>query len=227
MPTLAGPDTPPPVSADPARPVIAPPTALTPPAGPARASWPAATPEAPIPDIVAGRVAAAPPTLVSANPSWSGLYVGLNFGGGSSNGGTGESCMNTASHTSTGCQVISNSALSARGVLGGAQIGYMRPLDLNVGLNFPLMVGIEGDVQGSDISGSQNVAGPFSIVGFPNNTCSPCSFTASQKIGWFGTLRARIGVPVDNFLIYATGGLWVGGVSSLTAHEDFEQHFWL
>ncbi len=40
----------------------------------------------------------------------------------------------------------------------------------------------------------------------------------AQKLPWFGTLRARLGVePVDRVLFYATGGLALGEVDSSAA----------
>jgi outer membrane immunogenic protein len=141
--------------------------------------------------------------------NWTGLYVGGNLGFGNTTGGTGESCFNSVTGNTTGCDIINDGSLHTSGVLGGAQIGYLKPFD--VGWSMPLMLGAEIDVQGTGINGSQSVNGPFQLVGL-TETCAPCSFTASQKIDWFTTLRARIGVPVDNFLIYGTGGVIVGGV---------------
>jgi outer membrane immunogenic protein len=158
--------------------------------------------------------APAPSPVLASSPNtvpWTGAYFGANLGGGWTHGGSGVNCFNTATGNTSGCAVIGDGNLSTSGVLGGGQFGYMQPVVLGPGT--ALMVGAEIDVQGTGISGSQNVAGPFHLVGF-SDTCSPCSFSASQKIDWFGTLRARIGVPVDNFLIYATGGLIVGGVSA-------------
>jgi len=199
---------PPQPAASPAPAVAAPPAAAAP-------SLPFGAPETLTGgDIVDQAMQQAPPPSPAplAPTPWTGFYVGLNLGGGSTSGGNSESCINTNSHTTVGCQVIGNSALSTSGVFGGGQFGYLQPLNLNVA-GLPLVVGAEADVQGTGIGGSQNVAGPFNIIGFAQ-TCSPCSYTASQKIDWFGTLRLRIGVPVDRFLIYATGGLMVGGVTA-------------
>ena len=111
----------------------------------------------------------------------------------------------------SGCIVLGNGGFDTNGILGGGQLGYMTAV--NLGSGWPLMVGGEIDLQGSGVSGSQNVSGPLQLVGL-TETCSPCSYTASQKIDWFGTLRARVGVPVDRFLIYGTGGLIVGAVTT-------------
>ncbi|MEX6506551.1 outer membrane protein [Jiella sp. M17.18] len=77
------------------------------------------------------------------------------------------------------------------------------------GLNFqsgPLVYGIEGDLGGAGVSGD----------GF--NSTSTARIDANENI--FGSLRARVGVPVDPFLVFATGGLAIannklslGGVS--------------
>lgn len=141
---------------------------------------------------------------------WSGFYVGANFGAGETSGGSGESCTNTQTGTSSGCDIIAGGALSTSGILGGGQFGYMRPLAL--GWSVPLLVGGEVDFDVSGISGSQNVPGPFSLVDVPE-TCSPCAFNARQSLDSLTTIRARVGVPLDDrFLLYATGGVALGGV---------------
>lgn len=140
-----------------------------------------------------------------------GAYFGVNLGGGTTHGGSGETCVNSVTNDTTGCVALGNGGFNTRGVLGGGQVGYLKLLDL--GQSLPLVVGIEADFQGTGISGTQNVNGPFSIVGFPM-TCTPCGYTASQSLDWFGTLRARIGVPVDQFFIYGTGGLMVGALTT-------------
>ena len=77
---------------------------------------------------------------------------------------------------------------SGSGVFGGGQIGYQMPLST---LTFPgssttpVLIGLEGDIQAS-----------------------------GGEIDWLSTVRARLGVPVDDVFIYATGGLMVGGVNA-------------
>jgi outer membrane immunogenic protein len=47
------------------------------------------------------------------------------------------------------------------------------------------------------------------------------SFTLESRVKWFGTVRARTGVVVDNVLIYATGGLAYARFNrDLTVFED-------
>jgi len=167
---------------------------------------------APPPAAVVPPPAPAPePVKIINTAPWTGVYLGANLGGGWTHGGSSVNCFNTATQSTSGCAIIGDSALSTSGIIGGGGVGYSRPLVLGAGSS--VIIGVEADLEGTGISGSQNVAGPFRLVGF-SDTCSPCGFSASQRINWFGTLRARIGVPLDHFLIYATGGLIVGGVQA-------------
>lgn len=62
------------------------------------------------------------------------------------------------------------------------------------------VLGAEGDIAWSGLSGS--------------TICSAGPATCAGSVDWLGTLRARAGVAVDPFLIYATGGLAVGGLNA-------------
>jgi outer membrane immunogenic protein len=123
--------------------------------------------------------------------SWTGFYVGANAGWGWARGGSAESCINSTTGNSSGCAVFPDSALSADGFFGGGQAGYNWQVS-----NWVL--GIEADFQGADIKGSSSISGVFN---------SPATFTASEKIDWFGTVRPRAGLAMGNTLLYVTGGL--------------------
>jgi outer membrane immunogenic protein len=73
------------------------------------------------------------------------------------------------------------------GVIGGGQIGY------NWQMN-NLVLGVETDFQGSGQRASATGA-----VG-------PITITASERIRYFGTVRARVGYAWDRTLLYVTGG---------------------
>ncbi|HWB49930.1 MAG TPA: outer membrane beta-barrel protein [Stellaceae bacterium] len=176
------------------------------------------------PDIIGEAAAAAPlpapPTLASR---WQGFYVGANLGGGWFEGTAASTCTNSLTGNSSGCVVLNQSGPNGSGILGGAQIGYLAPVELGNGMP-PLMVGIESDMQGSGMGGTQDVGSPLPLAGFA--PCPDCSFTANQSIDWFGTTRLRIGIPIDNLLIYATGGVIYGGLHasqriSLSAGSGF------
>ena len=186
-------------------------TPLPPPQPVAAAVVPATTTPAastpPPADLASGPLV--PPPAAAPTERWSGFYVGANFGAGDTTGGNGENCTNTDTGTPSGCDIIPNGALSTSGLLGGGQFGYMRRLAL--GWSVPIVVGGEVDFDGSGIRGSQNVSGPFSLVGL-TETCSPCAFNARQSLNSFTTIRARVGVPLDDrFLLYGTAGVALGG----------------
>jgi outer membrane immunogenic protein len=155
------------------------------------------------------QVMPAQPETAVALP-WRGYYFGVNAGYGTTHGGNGVSCVNTVSNDTSGCAIVGDSGFNTSGPLGGGQVGYLLPVHLGPGL--PLIVGAETDLEGSGVSGSRSNPGPFPFSGFPV-LCSPCSYSATQKLDWFGTLRLRIGVPIDNLLIYATGGAIYGGAT--------------
>jgi outer membrane immunogenic protein len=213
---------PPPVAITP----VPPPTPLAPlpaasavplsPAPPKAVAAPAAAvPMSPAPTASSVDIAGSTqPSLVSvtSTPRWSGFFVGANFGGGTASGGSGQTCTNSTTGTTSGCDIIPGGGLSTSGVLGGGQFGFLK--QFQVGWTAPLVVGGEVDFDGTGINGSQTVSGPFSLSGFPALFCSPCSYTARQSLTSLTTLRARIGVPInDDVLLYGTGGVAIGGAS--------------
>lgn len=78
---------------------------------------------------------------------------------------------------------------TAGGFLGGVQAGYNWQSGRAV-------YGVEADFQGSAVEGFYT---QFNL--------------ANTKVGWFGTLRARVGyAPVDRVLVYGTAGLAYGSI---------------
>jgi outer membrane immunogenic protein len=96
------------------------------------------------------------------------------------------------------------------GVNGGLQAGY----NYQSGCT---LFGIEADWSWSDTNAnSLNWDGDG-----PPGTAGVDSSTISSRMRWFGTLRGRSGVIVDNLLIYATGGLaYANFRRSYTIFED-------
>jgi outer membrane immunogenic protein len=103
---------------------------------------------------------------------WQGAYVGINGGYG-----------------------WSNNLTESEGGFGGGQVGYNWQRERFV-------FGLEGDFQGSDISGSTDVAagGGFG--------------TATSDVFWFSTLRGRVGFAHGPFLLYGTGGVAFADISN-------------
>ncbi|MFG1401752.1 outer membrane protein [Xanthobacter sediminis] len=119
--------------------------------------------------------------------SWTGFYIGANAGYGgdkfSYNEYTAYSLINTRSINSSGFFV-------------GGQLGYNYQFANNV------VVGLETDIQWSNISGTVSDTSPFFYQSF------------GSTIDYFGTIRARLGYAFDRFLPYITGGAAYGRTST-------------
>jgi len=120
---------------------------------------------------------------VAPMASWEGWYIGLNAG--------------IASHQSKfdpGYGGYSSGHQSGNGFIGGGQIGYNWQTGMYV-------LGLEADISG--LTGK--AAAGLYATGKGN--------ALEAKISWLSTFRARAGWLVNpSTLIYATGGLAVGGV---------------
>jgi outer membrane immunogenic protein len=168
------------------------------------------------------------PVYVDPGYNWTGFYLGGNLGyswGRSSDTSTFTNGAGTLLSTSVGRSNLD-------GIVGGGQAGYNWQMQSWVW-------GLEGDIQGTgergsrDISCATGVCTPSTITtttrtapGFfaaapptvTTTTITPglaIPATLTQKIDWFGTVRARGGVLVTpRVLFYATGGLAYGQVNS-------------
>jgi outer membrane immunogenic protein len=155
-------------------------------------------------------VKAPPPVAPIYN--WTGFYVGGNVGGAWND--TRDDVYPTGCFlTSVACgggpannpQRSDSVRLNGSGFTGGGQAGYNWQKDKWV-------FGIEGDINYLGINDGSSINRPVAapLVG---------TFIHSEtdKLGWFGTLRGRLGATVaPSFLIYGTGGLAFGGVKSAT-----------
>jgi outer membrane immunogenic protein len=177
---------------------------------------------------LAAPVYAKAPVYVDPGYNWTGFYLGGNLGyswGRSSDTSTFTNGAGTLLSTSVGRSNLD-------GVVGGGQAGYNWQMQ-------GWVWGLEGDIQGTgergsrDISCATGVCTPSTVTtttrtatGFfaaappiiTTTTITPGAAipaTLTQKIDWFGTVRARGGVLVTpRVLFYATGGLAYGQVNS-------------
>jgi outer membrane immunogenic protein len=92
---------------------------------------------------------------------------------------------------------VSNNPTKPSGLTGGIQGGYLWQ-------NGRFVFGGEADLQLSDA----------------DNTFAPWKFSNP----WFGTLRGRAGVAVNNFLIYGTAGFALGELTAETVGLATESH---
>ncbi len=136
---------------------------------------------------------------------WSGCYLGGNVGGGWGDGTGDRQAINVNNATiAAGTGVPSAFDAGSSGVVGGGQVGCSRQIE-------SFVLGIETDLQGSDIQGKSTVDFP----GANGGVIDPTAGTGEEKIDWFGTLRGRVGFTLMNdLLVYGTAGLAYGGVKS-------------
>lgn len=152
-----------------------------------------------------GGTAVAADLTVAVPLSWTGFYAGANIGYGWDSGSV-RTTMRADDPANDGfvAAYVASGALpqslspSAHGFIGGAQIGYNWQTSEN------WVLGAEADLQASGINGSTTA------IRFPTGF-NTHSTTVSKRIGWFGTVRGRIGYLVTpQWLLYATAGLAYG-----------------
>ncbi len=122
-------------------------------------------------DLGNRQVYKAPPVAPTFN--WTGFYVGAHVGYGWGNSDWHDPLFGAAS--------VKND-----GFIGGGQIGYNWQVDPN------WVLGLEGDISGSGMSGSSVCYGGVSC---------------SNDINWLATVTGRVGYSFDRALLYAKGGV--------------------
>jgi outer membrane immunogenic protein len=173
------------------------------------------------------------PPIVEPPFSWTGFYLGGNVGYSWGRARTDQDDVTTATTTTRlfrgttppANEIIGTSPFNAptgvfpfttiataatatsgrtnvNGVVGGAQLGYNWQFDRWV-------FGLETDIQGSDERGR------ISVCDTVGCRLGATIGSADVRLRWFGTARPRIGfLPIDKLLLYATGGLAYGQLTS-------------
>jgi len=138
---------------------------------------------------------------------WAGAYIGITAGYGWGTSSVTYTPNDVASYLGT-CggvgkgQCIPSSDFLLDGATAGGRVGY------DWQINPMWLVGVVADYQWADLS--QGGASPFHL-GNVGNT----NMVINETIKSFGTLRVRMGVvPANPWLLYATGGLAYGQISS-------------
>jgi outer membrane immunogenic protein len=132
-------------------------------------------------------------TPVAAPYSWTGWYIGANAGYGVGQG----QGVYAFGPGGPGPAAETFNAMPGGG-FGGGQFGFNYQIN-----NFVL--GAETDIQGAGISDTRTcllrcIAGSSALI--------------DQKLNWFGTTRARIGLATGPVLTYATAGVAYGGIDT-------------
>jgi outer membrane immunogenic protein len=119
------------------------------------------------------------PAYVEPAYNWSGFYAGINGGY-----GFGRSEWSAATGAST---------FDTSGGLAGGTVGYNYQMG-------PWVLGLEGDVDWSDMKGS--------------TTAVPCTTSCETRNSWLATARGRLGYAVGRFLPFVTAGGAFGDVKA-------------
>lgn len=141
---------------------------------------------------------APPPVYVPPAPifTWSGLYAGLQVGYGWAKE---NSVIFNPGGDLGGVAPAANVpySLNPSGVIGGAHVGY------NVQVN-QWVIGVEGNVDGTSLSQTKIVGDGSIFYTGQVKTTTPLQ----------GSIRGRLGVAWDRWLVYATGGVAFAGVTN-------------
>ena len=150
-----------------------------------------------------GSAWAADPAAATYN--WTGFYAGLNTG----------FAKDAAGYSiSSPSGVYDTGDFTDLAFIFGGQAGYNYQC-----CNF--VYGLETDISYDGMGDSVTGSGvEFLAAGAPAAPAPGSSYTVTQEIDFFGTLRGRLGyTPTDRLLLYVTGGLAYGEVSSSTSYS--------
>jgi outer membrane immunogenic protein len=126
---------------------------------------------------------------------WTGFYIGVNAGV-----GIGRDYTRLAIPAGLSFEA---SYLNPLGGVGGGQIGYNWQLPKSAFGS--LVLGVEADLQGTGMRDNVNC-----LIG-----CLPTqNNNFSQRLDWFGTVRARAGIATGPVLTYVTAGWAYGSVKT-------------
>jgi opacity protein-like surface antigen len=115
--------------------------------------------------------------------TWAGAYIGPFLGA-------------TWGDTNWGYPDGGATTVSFSGLIGGGQIGYNFQLG-------PWVLGLEGDIGGSNAVGGKSSTCPSGGV-------NSFFYTCEARMHWLSTVAGRLGYAFDRTLLYAKGGLAFG-----------------
>lgn len=132
-----------------------------------------------------------PAAYPAAHIGWTGFYFGAHLGG---------TWGSSTANGQTGVTLDDSWSASPSGVVVGGTLGYNWQLG-------PVLYGVEGDLGNLGLAGSGGYYVPF---GYDAST--------STETGFYMTLRGRLGVLMNGWMLYVTGG-YLGADTSVSVLE--------
>jgi outer membrane immunogenic protein len=135
---------------------------------------------------------------VSVAYNWTGFYIGGNLGGHFARDDLGTRTVDLLGNNAASFAIdaVSPTSLAPTGVIAGLQIGY----NWQVGR---LLLGLE--VDGNWLGGTAS----RTLTNFPPPVNPADVMTNTSKTQFLTTVRPRVGVALDRWILYVTGGLAV------------------
>lgn len=158
-------------------------------------------------DLPSKKAVAVPPPPVM---TWNGAYVGVNLGGGWTNGTVANGTTSVLNpNTGVVTTILPTANNGSLGVVGGVTGGY------NYQVSPMFVVGAETDFNGSTIGSGINANNYLAVAAL--DAMSPDTVVQNnvgKNIQWFGTVRGRVGIVplMPNLMIYGTGGFAYAGI---------------
>jgi outer membrane immunogenic protein len=150
---------------------------------------------------IARKAPAPAPAPVAPVSVWTGYYIGGNIG----------YAWGNDPKSTTGVELLTGTAINPgaatlhpNGGFSGLQSGY------NWQIAPTWLIGYESDFQYGRIKGSAGCLAACGVQPFPFTTYQ--SFSVTDRLNWFGTVRGRLGYVAGPTLLYVTGGLAYGQV---------------
>jgi outer membrane immunogenic protein len=140
-----------------------------------------------------------PPIYRPAFYDWSGVYVGVN-------GGFGFGQAKWIDNFGTTGNFNTNAFLIGPTLGANYQTG-------------PYIVGFEGDIDWTNLSGTSSSAGCVALASAA--TPLPAGSTCTTKQDWLGTARARIGYAFDRIFVFGTAGAAFGNERTIVNAPGF------
>jgi outer membrane immunogenic protein len=131
---------------------------------------------------------------------WTGLHVGISAGGGFNEDDPRYSYLNVPP------DVISLLPKSANLNADGGLLGGAAGFDKQFG---QVVLGVEGDLSWTDFG--ENAT--HIVPGDPGIQFPQLTFKADYEMDWLSTVRGRVGLAFDRWLLYGTAGLALAKVS--------------